>query len=71
MRDVLVIQTCQHPGLALESLEPLRVFRELGGEDLERDLAAELAVLGSPNLAHPTRAELAGNPIVSEGRADH
>jgi len=60
-----VIQTSQHLGFALETPHPFRVAGKFTWQHLERDLAAELFVLGAPDLAHPARAERAGDPIVS------
>ncbi len=71
MRDVRVVETRQHLRLALESREAVGILGDIRRQHLERDLAAELLVLGAPDLAHPAGAELAGDAVVREGRADH
>ena len=45
--------------LAAEALDELLVVRVALVEDLHRDAAAELLVLGEPDVGHPARAELA------------
>ena len=51
---------------ALEAHHPVRVARKLLGQDLERDLALELAVAGAVDLAHPARAERGDDLVTSE-----
>ena len=43
--DVGMIQRREHPRLALEACEPIRVARERTGQDLDRDVAPELRVV--------------------------
>ena len=43
-------------GLALEAVERLTVLQQVFGEKLQRNLSAELGVLGSVNNPHPAAA---------------
>ena len=57
--------------LAAEALDELVVVRVAVVEDLDRDAAAELLVLGEVDVRHPARAELAHDPVAPvEERAD-
>ena len=51
--------------LALEALDELLVARVALVQHLQRDLAAELLVLGEVHLGHPARAELAQDPVAA------
>ena len=55
--------------LAPEALDELLVVRVAVVEDLDRDAAAELLVLGEVDVRHPARAELARDAVapVEEG----
>ena len=50
-------------GLAHEAFAERRLHRELGREDLDRDLAVEGEVLGEEDGAHAAAAELAGDLV--------
>ena len=69
--DVRVIQLGQELGLSLESLQPIPVSRKLLGKNFDRDLASELGVAGSVDLAHSPGADLLKDLVVSEGLTDH
>ena len=57
--------------LAPEPLDELRVARVPVVEDLDRDAAAELLVLGEVHLGHSAGAELAGDQVAPvEERVD-
>ena len=58
-------------GLAVKTVEGLRVSGELIGQELQGDEAAELGVLGLVNNAHPAAAELLDDAIVRDGLPDH
>ena len=60
--DVRVLQAGGARGLAAEALDELGVLGEAAVEQLERDLAAELRVLGAVDVGHPARAEPAHAP---------
>ena len=51
--------------LAAEALDELLVVRVPLVEDLHRDVAAELLVLGEPDVGHAARAELALEPVAA------
>ncbi len=55
--DVRVVQGGRGPRLLLQPAHPPRVVREGGGQELERDFAAQLAVFGGVDLGHAARAE--------------
>jgi hypothetical protein len=57
--------------LALEALDEQRVGRQPCWEHLEGDSAVESRVESRVDLAHSSRTELAGDPVVSELAADH
>jgi len=60
-RDVGVVQRGQQLGLPLEAGVAVGIGGEVLGQQLERDLAAELAVHCPPHLTHSTLAELVRN----------
>ena len=76
--DVRVIQRGEHARLALEAGEALRVGRERGRQDLDRDIAAELACRARDRprpcrrrrSATPTRTEPRRVPASDPGRVD-
>ena len=68
--DVRMIQRGEHPRLALEARAPLRVGRERGRQDLDRDLAPERVVVGAVHLAHAADAEQRADRIGAEPLAD-
>ena len=69
--DPGVVERRGRARLALEALEGGRVGGELGGQELERDVPAELRVLGLVDDAHAAAAELRDDPVVGDGLADH
>ena len=70
-RNVRMIERGEHFRFALESRDAIRIERERLGQDLHRHRAPELRILRTIDLAHPTRAEQAFNPIVRERGTDH
>jgi hypothetical protein len=68
--DAGVVERRGRARLALEALERLGILCHLRGQELERDLPAELAVLGLVHDAHPAAAELRRHPVVGH-LADH
>jgi hypothetical protein len=68
--DVRVREGGENPSLALEALEAVRVLGEGIGKDLEGHVASELGVLGPPDLAHPSLAQLRGHLVVRDRLAD-
>ena len=55
--DVRVVEGSEHPRLALDAGQPLGVPRELGRQDLDRDLATEPGVARTVDFAHAARSE--------------
>jgi hypothetical protein len=66
-----VIQGRRGARLALEAVEGLRVAREIGGQELEGDLATEPCVFGPVDDTHPAAPEAIENPPVGDRPADH
>ncbi len=67
--DVGVVQSGDRPGLPLKAHQPLGIESERLGEDLERNVAAELRIPRSPHLAHPPSAERREDLIRTEADA--
>ena len=69
--DEGMIEPGRGVGLAQEA-PPRRLVGHLAvGQELERDLAIELKILGQVDLAHPALANLRENPVVRDLAADH
>ena len=68
--DVRVVERGEQVRLALEAREPVFVPRQLGRQHLDRDLAAEVAVGRSIDLAHAAGAERGRDPVVRQRLAD-
>ena len=64
-----MIERRRRPRLALEAVDGRLVARDALGQELQRDFAAELEVLGLVDDAHPAAAELGLNPIVADDGA--
>ena len=64
------VEAGEHLRFPLEPGEPVRISREGVGEDLQRDVAAELRVGGAIDLAHAAYADEGGHVIVPEAGAD-
>ena len=62
--DVRVLQRRRQAGLALESGQPLGRRDRLGAQQLDRDLAAKLEVLGAIDDSHAALAEGVQQAIV-------
>ena len=69
--DVGVLERGGGAGLALEPLEGLRIADQILGQELQRDAAAELQVLGLVDDAHAAAAELREDAVVRNGLSDH
>ena len=57
VHHVRVVERRRRRGLALEALHELAVAREAAVQHLDRDLAAEVAVLRAVHVGHAARAE--------------
>jgi putative acetyltransferase len=66
--DVRVVQGREQAGLAGESCETVRVAREGARQDLDRDIAPQLGVMGAIHLAHAARAEQTRNLVMTDPR---
>ena len=63
--DVRMIHLGDRPRLAQESRLPLRIVRDALGENLDRHLAHEPRVFGSPHLSHAASAEAVDQAVVA------
>ena len=61
--DVRMVESRSVLRLAAETLDELVVVRVAAVEDLDRDPTPELLVLGEVDVGHPTRPELALDPV--------
>ncbi len=68
-QDVRVVQRRGRPRLLLEAPPPLGIRGALGGQDLDRDVAAEPLVPRAVDLAHPSRAERREDLVGAELRS--
>jgi hypothetical protein len=72
-RDVRMIQRGEHVRLALEARHALGIMAEPVGDDLDRDVAAELRVARAIDLAHAPgankREDLVGAKACAGGKA--
>jgi hypothetical protein len=69
--DVRMIERGGGPRLSLETFEALRIAAHVGRQDLEGHRASEPGVRGAVDLTHAAGANRGGNPVVSEGLANH
>src|SRR5262249_43820421 len=69
LRHVRMVERRERARLALEPPRALFVLGEGLGQDLDRDLAAELRVLRAVHLPHRARAERSEDRVVREGLA--
>ena len=65
-----VIFTTAYDQHALEAFEALRAGSEIGGQELQGDLALECRVLGPVHLTHAARPELLEDSVVADSLAD-
>ena len=63
--DVGVLEPGGRLGLAAEALDELGVLGEAAVQQLQRDLAPELLVLGEEHVGHPARAEPRDEPVAA------
>ena len=67
--DVGVVELGDGAGLALEAGAELRAGRQVGGQHLDRHVAAQAGVVGAVDLAHPARADRGDDLVRAEPRA--
>ena len=56
---------------ALKTVECERIFFRFRRQELERDMATQVDVLGFVHHAHPSPAQLREDTVVRDGLADH
>ncbi len=64
--DAGMVERRQQLCLAVEARQPLGIGRECLGQYLDRHVAIQRGVPGSPDLAHAARAERAGDLVLAE-----
>src|SRR5947207_2882916 len=69
--DIGMVQRRSSTGFAAEALQSLRVFRDIIGQELERDKTTEGDIFGLVNDTHPATAEFLDDAVVRDGLADH
>ena len=69
--DIGMVQRRRRPRLTLKALQRRGVFRQLSGQELEGDVAAEVDVLSFVDHTHATAAKLVQDPVVGDGFALH
>ena len=67
--DVGMIQAGGRARFLLEAPPPFGVRREVGRQHLQRDIAAQPAVVRAVDLAHPARGNRRNDVVASEARA--
>ena len=67
--DVGVVQDAGRARLLLESLQPVRVLRERGRQDLDRHFAPESRIPRPVHLSHPSRPERRQDLVGAESRS--
>jgi hypothetical protein len=66
-----MVECGRRPRFAREAVEHVAHRRKAVGQELERDLTAELQVGGAIHDAHPTAPELLDDLVVRDAVADH
>src|SRR6185503_7682290 len=69
--NVWMVQSGSCVSFLIKAAEPIPILRELFGEKLECDFAAELSVFSQVNLAHAARTELFEDSITRNGCQFH
>ena len=69
--DIRVVQGGGRTRFALKTVKRERIFFRLRRQELERDVAAQVDVLGFIHNTHPSAAELREDTVVRDGLADH
>src|SRR5688500_14653587 len=65
-----MIEPCDRARLELETPEAPRVVDKIGRQQLQRDVAVELGILGEIHLTHTPDSKSRDNFVLSEARAD-
>src|ERR1700693_1280616 len=69
--DIGMVESGGRLRLSLETGQGLGVFRDVLGQELQRDKATELGVFSLVDHTHSAAAELLNDAIVRDGLADH
>ena len=67
--DVRMVESGEGLRFTLKAREPIGVAGRPGGQDLERDAASKLRVLGPVHLPHPSGADGRGDAVVGKSAA--
>ena len=70
-RDVRVIQRRENVSLALEALKALLVLSHMARQYFDRNVPAELGVMGAEYFTHTAFADLLQDAVVAERLSDH
>ena len=69
--NVGMVQGRSGARLATETFQGLRILRDLVRQELERDEATQVRILGLVHHAHTAAAELADDTVMRDRRIDH
>ena len=69
VRDVRMIERCQHLCFAAETRQAIRIVGHRRQQHLDRDIAIQLRIARAIHLTHPTRAERGENFVRAKARA--
>ena len=69
--DVGMVERRGDAGLALKPIQRFRIAREIGRQELQRDLAAQAHVFGTIDHAHAAGAEPLENLVVANNGPNH
>ena len=69
--DVRVVQGARGARLTQQAFSGLLARRGAGLKELQGDMPVQLRVLGQPDGAHPTGAEMTDDAVVGDGTANH
>ena len=70
LRNVRVVERCQHLRLAFEPREAIGVVGDGRQEHFERDIAMELPVVRPVDFAHPSASQVGADLVRAKGSAD-
>jgi len=68
--DMRVVEGGDGAGFALKARQTLGIARHFGRQHLESDVTTEFGVGGAIHLAHATRPDRGGNPVMGERTAE-
>ena len=68
--DVRVVEAGKDLRFPLEPGQSIRICGKRLGQDLQRDIAVQLRIRGTPHFAHPAFTEFGGDTVMPESCAD-